>query len=493
MTALSAVIALSGCGGAHRKPPPPLRVADLIGAGTPGFAGDVNGDGRDDIVLSNGPRLVVVLGRRTFAARARVRHVAGTFQIRVRAHPVLPRCCERPPDEVLEPVRSLGDVDGDGLEDLGVGGLGYDTERARSYGAGTTATATAFVVFGRRNPASVDLDHGGQRVASVTTGLNSDESGTVSLERLPDGRILAAAVQQRRYPDGCGQDSHPLPVLTRSLSSVLDRLLPGDRISLVAGGSDVHRLHFKGHQAVILDATSLGRDVAVYGRFEDGARCPAERYFERVAPVAAFLRRGPVAHLPTDVVRVGEYGTLQVGDFNGDARQDLIGMKHVSSFSTTDVTTLRLGRTRFIGAGSLPAVFARLGPWPAEDPTIGFAGDVNRDGRDDLLVNTYEAMTVVFGAAHPDHGATRCRTIPVAGMPALGTAPTATGDVNGDGISDLLIGTEPDADSDVGNARIVFGPIQSAGVLKSLARIRDEQQRASAKHLAADPPICTDR
>lgn len=111
--------------------------------------------------------------------------------------------------------------------------------------------------------------------------------------------------------------------------------------------------------------------------------------------------------------------------------------------------------------------------------SVSSAGDVNGDGIDDLLIGADDedpngrssagSAFVVFGSASPANaalGALGARGFRIDGAVAgdrLGSGVAAAGDVNGDGRDDLLVGAYA-ADAFRGRAYVVFGKADAAAV-----------------------------
>jgi hypothetical protein len=162
---------------------------------------------------------------------------------------------------------------------------------------------------------------------------------------------------------------------------------------------------------------------------------------------------------------------------NGDGRSDvLVGVQSGPSYvvfgkpDTATVDLTALGGRGFVIDGE------------AGDP-VAAAGDVNADGLQDVIVGAPYAANngreesgsayVVFGTRAPtdvDIGDLGTRGFRIDGAAAgdhAGTSIAAAGDVNGDGRRDLVVGapqTDNSGRSNAGSAYVLFGPFSGANV-----------------------------
>ncbi|MEO1211655.1 MAG: hypothetical protein AAFX78_19325, partial [Cyanobacteria bacterium J06638_20] len=192
------------------------------------------------------------------------------------------------------------------------------------------------------------------------------------------------------------------------------------------------------------------------------------------------------------------------GDINGDGIDDLIigaGLADPNGNRNAGTSYVVFGRrTNFGDALNLDALngsngFAINGV--AIDDALGFsvsgAGDINGDGIDDLIVgasgadpnsnNRAGTSYVVFGnpagfGASLDlatlNGSNGFAINGVAANDASGVSVSGAGDINGDGIDDLIIGAsgaDPDGNNSAGSSYVVFGRQTGFGVSLNLAAL----------------------
>lgn len=324
-------------------------------------------------------------------------------------------------------IASAGDIDGDGFDDLAVGAP-----------LGSLATGSAYIVFGREDPwpaASVDLaelptdvamrfygfgqsEHAGRALA-LLGDTNGDGLQDLAIGASPTTGGSASSITKVHVVFGQRQRSvfqRVQPLADLDVGEIVTLTSPETRsLHGVAVGS-AGDVNADGAPDVVVGAPLFGRGgraSVLYGRPPGSPRFPKQRSaFPDGNEVVAF--DGPFQS------RAGQAVT-GVGDFNGDGIDDFaIGARAAAP----------LGR-RFAGA-----VYVVFGRDPSEGlafPPVTNLADLN--GRDGFVI-----------AGDPE------------GWYA-GASVAGIGDVNGDGVDDLLIGSDRLSSTDprTGISYVVFG------------------------------------
>ena len=378
-------------------------------------AGDVNGDGVEDVVVGSPGQ--DPLGRRNagsayvvFGGGGQGRIELGNFGpedgFRIDGPPSkLPVEFDGtgPIGEALgTSVAGLGDVNGDGLADVAVG--------APTSSAAYRALAGAvYVVFGKRDPAAVDVAAAGDWGYRVDGDqpfelLGSTAAGTGDVNGDGAGDLAAAGIgEERAYV-----------VLGRAAPGVVDsRSLGADGYVLDASGlAGLDENESEGEEEVQLELAPAG-DVDGDGRADTLVGVP-EAFRRRGSAFAVFGgdggRRVVLRRLGERGVRVdggrsaGAFGTAVagVGDMNGDGRDDFaVGdpewipgfdprrdvERWPSPTGSAYVVLSPDGPGRILMEGA-PGVVRLPGARPGDraGSAVDGAGDVNGDGRPDILV-----------------------------------------------------------------------------------------------------------
>jgi hypothetical protein len=490
-------------------PEPPTNL-DFVALGTGGFkvigenagdkagrfvssAGDVNGDGYDDLIVgafnndaggADAGAAYVVFGSGVRASGSNLDDVAlgtGGFKI----------IGENASDTAGVSVSSAGDVDGDGFDDLIVGAALNDA-------SGLNAGA-AYVVFGSASPSAVvNLDDvasgtGGFRIvgeaAGDSAGASVSSAGDVNGDGLDD--LIMGAL-------GDGVAGAVYVVFgseTRASSVNLDDVALGTGGIKIIGEVSQDEAGISVASAGDVDGDGF-EDLIIGSRMNDagGANSGAAYVVFGSETPPTLINLSDVALGTGGFKVIGEVAGDQAGrtvssagDVNGDGFSDLIiGAKYnaagggdagaayvvfgsgspVAAVNLTDVA-LGTGGFRIIGEN----VSDRAGI------SVSSAGDVNGDGIDDLIVGAYGADAggssagaafIVFGSGTPitsvnlDDIAAGTGGFKVSGETAFdfaGYSVSSAGDVDGDGFDDLFIGAYNN-DSDgpsAGAAYVIYG------------------------------------
>ena len=398
-------------------------------------------------------------------------------------------------------VSSAGDVNGDGYDDLIIGAYRADSN-------GNTSAGASYVVYGGASAPGTDgvlelsaLDGSNGFVlngvgGSDQSGVSVSSAGDVNGDGYDDLIIGALGVDTFTgasyvvYGGASAPGTDGVSALDGTNGFILSGadLADGSGYSVSSAGD----VNGDGYDDLIIGASRAdpngnesGETYVVYG----GARAPGTN---GVLDLGALDGTNGFTLLGIDNQDYAGDSVSSAGDVNGDGYDDLIigASRADPNDITSGETYVVYGGERAPGTagvldlsdldGTNGFILNGVDPGDSSGNAVSSAGDVNGDGYDDLIIGAYsadpnmessgEAYVLYGGASGPGtNGVLELSTLNGADGfifigsnqgDRVGSSVSSAGDVNGDGYDDLLIGAnaaDPDGRSGAGETYVLYG------------------------------------
>ena len=388
-------------------------------------AGDVNGDGYSDVIVgaygyTNG---------QFFEGRAFVYH-GSTSGINTTAAATVES--NQVNASMGVSVTSAGDVNGDGYSDVIVGAHFYDN--------GQTREGAIFVYHGSASgintTAAATVE---SNLANAYLGYSVASAGDVNGDGYSDVIVGAYGYTNGQSNEGAAFIYHGSAsgINTTAAATVESNQVNANMGYSVASSGDVNG---DGYSDVIVGVPY----------FDNGQTDEGRAYVYNGA--ATGINTTPVATVESNQINAQMgYSVASAGDVNGDGYSDVIVGARLYDNGQTDEGAA------FVYHGSASGISTTAAATVESNQAIAWmgysvasAGDVNGDGYSDVIVGAlyYDNGQTDEGAAFVYHGsATGINTTAAATVESnqanafMGWSVASAGDVNGDGYSDVIVGT----------------------------------------------------
>jgi hypothetical protein len=425
-------------------------------------AGDWNGDGKADILIGADRQSGSGGGAAVGVTYLMAGPVTGTWDLGLGADVIFEG--EADQDRSGSALDSLGDINDDGFDDILIGAFGEDS--------GGASAGAAYVLLGPR-AGTVSLSSAEAKITGEIggdyAGYSVASAGDVNADGVPD--LIIGAYGQ----DAGGVEAGATYLLLGPITADIDLSFAdtkfigegdGDKSGWdVDGAGDVDGDGFDdliiGAPTLVSDEAHLGGAYLLFGDFDDSTMS---------------LSEAPILLLGEQVGDLAGHAVAGVGDVDGDGYDDLlIGAPEEDTNGALAGAVYLVSGTSSItpGTWSLSIATAKIMGEGNDDylgSDVNAAGDLDQDGNADILVGARldDDLASNAGAAYiflgPVSGTftaidTDGKIIGSALDDWTGSAVAPTGDVDGDGFDDVLIGSPNADDGDVnaGAARLILG------------------------------------